>query len=201
LPRLLDTADQTEYGDLVSLALMTGLRQGELLRLRWQDVDFENAAALRVQQTCQWLLREGFIFRQPKSHRSTRPVAVSPATIGRLQQHRIKQLEERVLAGNAYEDRNLVFANALGRPLHPSSLRAKWLDIFDAAGLTGVHFHDLRHAHASLLMAQGVHSKIVSERLGHSSVGITLDTYSHVAPGLQAEAAASLDWLLERKKA
>ena len=133
-------------------------------------------------------------------------MVVTESTYGReererLQQHRIKQLEERLLAGTAYEDRNLVFANTLGLPLHPSTLRQAWLSIVQAAGLKGVRFHDLRHAHASLLVAQGVHSKIVSERLGHSNVGITLDTYSHVAPGLQADAAASLDWLLERKNA
>lgn len=174
LARLLDAAEQTEYGALVALALMSGLRQGELLGLRWQDVDFNNSA-LRVQQTLQWLPPEGFSFRQPRTHRSARPVALSPATKERLQQHRIKQLEGRLLAGTAYDDGNLVFANALGRPLHPSTLRQAWLGIVKAAGLEGVRFHDLRHAHATLLMAQGVHSKIVSERLGHSSVGITLD--------------------------
>jgi integrase len=94
-----------------------------------------------------------------------------------------------------------VFADALGRPINPSTLQQGWLGIVNVAGLEGLRFHDLRHAHASLLMAQSVHPKIVSERLGHSSVSITLDIYSHVAPGLQAEAAAGLDALLQRKKA
>ncbi len=200
LKRLLDAADQTNYGPLVTVALLTGLRTGELLGLRWQDVDFEHAV-LRVQQTCQWLSGEGFIFRQPKSHRSTRPVALSPDTLEILRQSRVRHLEERLAAGTAYEDNGLVYADALGRPIHPSTLRQAWLGIVEAAGLEGFRFHDLRHAHASLLMAQGVHPKIVSERLGHSSVSITLDIYSHVAPGLQAEAAAGLDALLRRKKA
>lgn len=200
LRRLLDAGDQTNFGPLVTVALLTGLRAGELLGLRWQDVDFDNGV-LRVQQTCQWLSGEGFIFRQPKSHRSTRPVALTPGTVEILRRVRVKQLEERLAAGTAYEDQGLVFTDALGRPIHPSTLRQTWLGIVKAAGMERLRFHDLRHAHASLLMAQGVHPKIVSERLGHSSVSITLDIYSHVAPGLQAEAAAGLDALLQRKKA
>ena len=200
LKRLLDVADETDYGALVEVALLTGLRLGELLGLRWQDVDFDQAV-LRVQQTCQWLPRQGFIFRQPKSYRSVRPVALSPDTVERLRQCRVKLLEERLAAGTAYEDNNLVFANALGAPIHPSTLRGAWLRMLKKAGLGHIRFHDLRHAHASLLMAQGVHPKIVSERLGHATVGITLDTYSHVLPGLQREAAAGLDALLQRKKA
>jgi integrase len=197
---LLDAADQTNFGPLVTVALLTGLRTGELLGLRWQDVDFDNCV-LRVQQTCQWIAGEGFIFRQPKSHRSTRPVALSPDTVEILRQRRVASLEERLAAGTAYEDKGLVFADALGRPIHPSTLRQAWLGIVKASGMDRLRFHDLRHAHASLLMAQGVHPKIVSERLGHSSVSITLDIYSHVAPGLQAEAAAGLDALLQRKNA
>lgn len=200
LKRLLDAADQTRYGPLVTVALLTGLRTGELLGLRWQDVDFDNAV-LRVQQTCQWLSGEGFIFRQPKSHRSTRPVALSPDTVETLRGCRVSYLEERLAAGTAYEDNDLVFADALGRPFHPHTVWDGWRRIVKAANLPRLRFHDLRHAHASLLMAQGVHPKIVSERLGHSSVSITLDIYSHVAPNLQADAAAGLDALLKRGKA
>ena len=200
LKRLLDSADQTRYGPLVTVALLTGLRMGELLGLRWQDVDFDNSV-LCVQQTCQWLSGMGFIFRQPKSYRSVRPVALSPDTVERLRQCRVRQLEERLAAGTAYEDKGLVFADALGRPLHPHTLWDAWRRIVKAANLPRLRFHDLRHAHASLLMAQGVHPKIVSERLGHSSVSITLDIYSHVAPNLQADAAAGLDALLKRGKA
>ena len=182
------------------MALLTGLRLGELLGLRWQDVDFDQAV-LRVQQTCQWMPRQGFIFRQPKSYRSVRPVALSPDTVERLRQCRVKLLEERLAAGTAYEDRNLVFANALGAPIHTSTLRGAWLRMLKKAGLDHIRFHDLRHAHVRLLVAQGVYPKIVSEHLGHATVGITLDTYSHVLPGLQREAAAGLDAFLQRKKA
>ena len=196
--RLLAAADETRYGDLIHLAALSGLRQGELMGLRWQDVDLE-AGILHIRQTCQWLPRQGFIFRQPKTYRSARPVALSPASAQRLRQHRLRQLEERLAAGPAYQDGGLVFANALGAPLHPTNLRRTWLRIADRAGLPRLRFHDLRHAHASLLLQQGVHPKIVSERLGHSTVGITLDTYSHVLPGLQAQAANGLDALLANR--
>jgi integrase len=197
--RLLDEADKSPFGTIVRLAVMTGLRQGELLGLRWQDVDLQGGA-LQVRQTCQWLPRQGFIFRQPKSHRSVRPVALSPAAVARLRQHRSGQLEERLAVGPAYEDLGLVFATALGQPMHPSVLRKAWLRMVEKAGLGRLRFHDLRHAHATLMLQQGVHPKIVSERLGHSGVSITLDTYSHVLPGLQAQAAAQLDLLIERAR-
>ena len=196
--RLLATADQTPYGALIYVAAMTGLRQGELLGLRWRDVDLD-AGTLSVRQICQWLPREGFIFRQPKTYRSARPVALSPASADRLRQHRLAQLQERLAAGPAYQDVGLVFANALGAPVHPTNLRRTWLRIAERAGLPRLRFHDVRHAHASLLLQQGVHPKIVSERLGHSTVGITLDVYSHVLPSLQAQAASGLDALLANR--
>lgn len=193
--RLLTEADQTPFGTLVHLAVATGLRQGEILGLRWQDVDLDNGI-VRVRQTCQWLSKEGFIFRQPKTYRSSRPVALSPDAVERLKQHRVLQVEERLAAGSAYQTNDLVFSNGLGEPIHPSNLRKAWLEIVEQAQLGHLRFHDLRHTHASLLLEQGVHPKIVSERLGHSTVGITLDVYSHVTPSLQAEAASQFDDLL-----
>lgn len=196
--RLFAAADETPYGALIHLALMTGLRQGELLGLRWQHVNLESAV-LQVRQTCQWLPREGFIFRQPKTYRSARPVALSPASVERLHRHRVQQLQERLAVGPAYQDNGLVFANARGAPVHPTNLRRAWLQIVGRVGLGHLRFHDLRHTHASLLLQQGIHPKIVSERLGHSSVSITLDTYSHVVPSLQVQAAAGLDELLAKR--
>ena len=194
--RLLRAAEDTPYGALVSLAVMTGLRQGELLGLRWQDVDLR-ADILYVRQTAQRLPGEGITFRPPKTHRSARPVALSPVTIEVLREHRRRQLEQRLLVGAVYEDYGLVFATPLGTPIDSGNLRKAWQRIVKAAGLDHVRFHDLRHAHATLLLQQGVHPKVVSERLGHAGVAITLDTYSHVLPGLQAEAVANLDRVLD----
>lgn len=154
-----------------------------------------DSGLISVRQTCQWLPQQGFIFRQPKTHRSAQPVTVAKGTVERLRQHRVRQLEDRLAAGLGHQDSDLIFANALGEPIHPNSLRDAWAKVAAEAGLQ-LRFHDLRHAHASLLLQQGVHPKIVSERLGHSGVGITLDTYSHALPGLQAEAAARLGDLL-----
>jgi len=180
---------------MIYTAVATGLRLGELTGLRWRDIDLANGV-LSVRQTCQWLSREGFLYRQPKSHRSARPVALSPSTADRLRRHRRAQLEERLSVGPAYLDSDLVFADPVGGPCHPSTLRKAWLGITARAGVSGLRFHDLRHAHASLLLRQGVHPKIFSERLGHSTVGITLDVYSHVIPNLQAEAAKDFDRVL-----
>jgi integrase len=192
---LLAAADGTPYGPLVRLAILTGMRRGELLGLRWGDVDLD-AAVLHVQQSAQRITGQGMIFRQPKTRLSRRAIALSPVAVALLRQHRRRQAETRLLAGSAYEDHGLVFTSGLGSPVEPGNLLRGWTKIIAVAGTPHVRFHDLRHAHATLLLRQGVHPKIVSERLGHASIAITLDTYSHVVPGLQEAAAAQLDALL-----
>lgn len=192
---LLAAADGTPYGPLVRLAVLTGMRRGELLGLRWGDVDLD-AAVLHVQQSAQRITGQGMIFRQPKTRLSRRSIALSPVAVALVRQHRRRQAETRLLAGSAYEDQGLVFTSGLGSPVEPGNLLRGWSKIVAVAGAPHVRFHDLRHAHATLLLRQGVHPKIVSERLGHASIAITLDTYSHVVPGLQEAAAAQLDALL-----
>ncbi len=164
---IIAAAEETPYGALVHTAVLTGLRLGELLGLRWQDVDLK-AGLLQVRQTCQWLPRQGFIFRQPKSYRSARSVALSNVTVAVLRQHRIRQIEHRLTCGLTHQEDVLVFTSTLGRPVHPATLSGAWRRLAKSAGLAHLRFHDLRHAHASLLLQQGVHPKIVSERLGHS---------------------------------
>lgn len=195
LQGLLEAAGKTRLYALIYLAMMTGLRRGELLGLRWEDVDIERRT-LAVRQALQRLTGQGITFRVPKTRSSQRSVALSPETVRTLRAHRQHQLEERLLLGPGYQDHGLVFTTPLGIPLDPANLRRAWEGIVKTAGTIDVRFHDLRHAHATLLLLQGTHPKVVSERLGHSSVRITLDTYSHVLPGLQAEAAANLDHVL-----
>lgn len=192
---LMDAADATPYGCLVHLAVSTGMRLGELLGLPWSAVDLE-ARVLHVHQTLQWLTGQGFTFREPKTQGSRRQIALTPSSVQRLREHRRMQLEQRLLMGSGYNDHDLVFTTALGTPIEPSNLRRTWLRIVKDAGLGHLRFHDLRHAHASLMLQQGVHPKIVSERLGHAGVGITLNVYSHVLPGLQQEAADQFDRVL-----
>jgi integrase len=193
--RLLTAAESTPYGALVHLAIMTGLRLGELLGLKWEDVELETGV-LHVRRTAQWLPRQGTIFREPKTHRSRRPVALDRATVTVVREHRRRQLEEKLGLGPAYRDHGLVFATSVGTPIAPSNLRRAWHRILAEAGVDRVRFHDLRHAHATLLLVQGIHPKVVSERLGHWQVNITLDTYSHVLPHLQTQAAEALARLL-----
>lgn len=114
-----------------------------------------------------------------------------------LRRHRLEQKKERLLMGPEYQDAGLVFCTVKGTPLEAQNVvNRHFKRLLEKADLPRVRFHDMRHTHASLLLQQGVHPKIVSERLGHSNIGITLDTYSHVLPGMQREAAAKLDALL-----
>ena len=194
---LFAAADGTSIGSFVRLAVLTGCRRGELLGLRWSDVDLDRAV-LHIQQTAQRITGSGIVFRQPKTRLSRRAIALSPEAVRVLREHRRAQLEERLRAGSAYVDAGLVFASGLGgTPVEAGTIRRLWTRVVAEAGIGQVRLHDLRHAHASLLLRQGVHPKVVSERLGHASVNITLDTYSHVLPGLQSAAALALDAALE----
>ncbi len=193
--RLLTKAADKPCGAIIHTAVMTGLRRGELLGLRWRDVDLD-AGLLHVVQSAQWLPGQGWSFRQPKTHHGRRPVALAPATVEVLREHRRRQLEDRLALGEAYRDHDLVFATPLGTPIDTSNLRRAWDRIVNAAGLPHLRFHDIRHIHATLMLAGGVHPKVVAERLGHANVGITLDTYSHVLPNLQAQAATGLERML-----
>jgi integrase len=195
--RILEAATRYPYQALIHAAVMTGLRQGEVLGLRWKDLDLD-AGLLYVAQTVQWLPEKGFVFRSPKTSKSRRVVHLSPLTVTRLREHRQRQLEERVLLGPAYRDNDLVFASATGAPIDPANLRRSWKGIINRAEVGHVRFHDLRHAHATLLIQQGEHVKLISERLGHASIGITMDTYGHLLPGMQAQAAARLDALFDK---
>ena len=176
--------------------MLTGLRPGELLGLRWSDVDLDKAS-IAVQQSAGRMPGEGVSFRIPKTRRSRRAVALSRETVAVLRRHRTSQHEERLRAGAAYTDHGLVFQTAIGTPVDPSNLRRVWRSIVKSVGIGHVRFHDLRHTHASLMLKQGTHLKVVSERLGHASIAVTADIYSHVDPGLQAQAAEQLDELFE----
>jgi integrase len=146
---------------------------------------------------CEGLGGRGLFFSEPKTQRSRRGVALSRETAAVLAQHRRRQLESRLNLGPAYEDHDLVFADPLGRPVPPYRLSQRFARVAKAAGVAPLRFHDLRHTSATLLLKAGVHPKVVSERLGHAGVSITLDTYSHVLPGLQEEAADLMDSYLK----
>lgn len=189
--RLLDAARGSRLYLPIVLAVSTGMRRGEILGLRWQDVDL-NAGVIAVRQAAQQT-RAGISFKPPKTAKGRRVVALLELTVEALQQHKVEQAKERLLLGPGYQDHGLVCAQPDGRPWRPDALTNAFAAFVRNAGLPRVRFHDLRHSHATLLLRQGVHPKVVSERLGHATVGITLDTYSHVLPGMQEEAAHKLD--------
>lgn len=192
---LLQAAKGDRLEALYVLALTTGMRQGELLALRWKDVDLE-AATLSVRGT---LSRspEGLTVAEPKTAGSRRHVFLGPIAVDALRRHRVNQTAERLLKAPGWENSDLVFVNEVGKPIEASNLRRRsFRPLLEKAGLPRIRFHDLRHSAATLLLTQGIHPKVVSERLGHSKVSITLDLYSHVTPTLQKEAAMALDALI-----
>jgi integrase len=175
----------------VLLAVTTGMRRGEILALRWRDIDFE-PGVLSVRQSLEET-KAGLAFKEPKSEKARRTIALPELAIEGLRRRKADQARVKLMMGRSYEDHDLVCCQDDGRPLHPTSLTHVFVNLLRRRNLIRVRFHDLRHSHATILLRKGVHPKIVSERLGHSTVGITLDVYSHVMPGMQEEAARKID--------
>lgn len=188
---LLDAVAGDRLEAVYVVGLTTGMRQGELLGLRWADVDLD-ARSARVRTTLH-RTRDGFTFAAPKTARSRRQIALTPTAVGALRRHRARQIEDRLRAGAAWEDHDLVFANAIGQPLHGTYVTTLFRQVLARASLPRIRFHDLRHTAATLLLGRGVHPKIASEMLGHSTIAITLDLYSHVTPTMQREAVDALE--------
>ncbi len=197
VPQFLEAAHETPYYGLFYTALYTGMRLGELLGLRWCDVDLDMASLSVVQA----LYKRSGVCKmvKPKSSHSRRRIALSPSLALLLRDHKAEQQVQRILLGTPLSDSDLVFCHHDGKPLDPGVVSHTFARVLKKAGLPHIRFHDLRHTHATLLLKGGIHPKIVSERLGHANIGITLDTYSHVLPGLQEKAAEHFDNLVERK--
>ncbi|MEW5763314.1 MAG: tyrosine-type recombinase/integrase [Bacillota bacterium] len=188
----LAAAARTEKFALFRVALATGMRLGELLALRWDDVDFD-AGAIQVRRTmADRCMVGGVVFQEPKSAASVRRIPLDPGTVQVLREHKRKQAAVRLKAGEAWQDYGLVFCTKNGTPYTHSDVRRVMRSAAKKAGVRRIRFHDIRHTHASLLLRRGVHPKVVAERLGHASVKTTLDTYSHLLPDTQAAAAAAI---------
>lgn len=189
---LLAAAAGNRFEALYVLALSTGMRQGELLALKWRDVDLEGGS-LQVRATLQYT-NDGYVFSEPKTARSRRRVALPRVALDALRRHAARQLDERLRMGPVWEDMDLVFPNTIGKPMDGIHLmRREFLPLLTRAGLPRIRFHDLRHTAATLLLSKGINPKIVSEMLGHAQVSITLDIYSHVTPHMQQQAADAMD--------
>lgn len=194
---LLAAAEGNRFEALYVLALATGMREGELLALRWRDVDL-HGGSLQVRATLQNTV-DGFVFAEPKTALSRRRIALSKTAIEALKQHRVFQAQERLKLGPAWEDLDLVFPNSIGKPMDAVNLlKYSFYPLLKKAELPQMRFHDLRHTAATLLLGRGINPKIVSEMLGHSQIGITLGLYSHVTPHMQQQAADAMDEALGR---
>ncbi len=192
---LLDAMRPTRMFVPTLLAVMCGMRRGEIVALRWRNVDLDGkviSIAESAEQT-----KEGVRFKPPKSGKA-RTVALSGYVADELRSHRARQAEEQLKLGLRGDEDSFVVAQVDGKHLQPRSLTHEWMRIIQKTALPRIRFHDLRHTHASQMLAAGVHPKIASERLGHSTIGITLDLYSHVMPGMQADAAEQVDAAIRR---
>ena len=196
----LEAAKSTPYYALFHMALFTGMRRSELLALRWSDMDLLMCQAF-VNRTLHRLNNGEIIFGETKTGKSRRMVALSPRTCSVLQEYRQKQEQNRLLAGHPLQESDLVFSHLDGKTLLPDSVTHAFMVLAQRTGLKGIHLHSARHTHATLMLKQGIHPKIVQERLGHATISTTLDLYSHVSPGLQEAAAKRFDELLSTKPA
>lgn len=191
--RLIYALRGTRLYALTLLAAATGLRRGELLGLRWQDVDFK-AGTLAVRQTLEQT-RQGGLRLKPgaKTAGSVRTETIPGFALEALRKHRAQQAEEKLLLGPAYKDHGLVFAQPDGSPLRPDAISNEFRKRARQVGLEGIHLHSLRHSQASILIALGEPVVVVQHRLGHSSPRVTTQVYSHLLPGGDEEAARRLD--------
>ncbi|TCP61247.1 site-specific integrase [Baia soyae] len=193
---LLEGTKNKYFHGAVFFAISTGMRRGEIFGLRWSDVDFKNQT-LSIRQTLQRLKGKGLVFKKSaKNDGSRRSVAISSEIIKLLQVLKATQEECKQNLGVYYQDHDLVFSNEDGTPINVDYVSREFGRSVKKLDIPYVRFHDLRHTHATLLLQQGEHPKIISERLGHSTISITMDIYSHVMPNMQREATDKLDRFL-----
>jgi len=194
--RFLDVARDTDYYVYFATLLYTGLRRGELLALRWRNLDLGNGT-LSVVETAYRLGSGEYRIKEPKTPQSRRSVILPPSLVELFRVYRFDQELLRIQLGISLNADDFVFIRPDGSPINPNAVTLAFRRIIKRAGLKDVRIHDLRHTHASLMLKAGIHPKVVSERLGHANIGITLDLYSHVLPGLQEAAAEKFDRIFE----
>jgi integrase len=189
---LLEAAHGNRFEPLYVLAVTTEMRQGELLGLRWDDVDLKNGV-VRVRRTLS-RHKGHLVLGEPKTKRSRRTVRLTEAAVKAFKEHLACQRKQMERLGDLYEDQGLVFATERGTLVNPANLRKRsFTPHLKKAGLPSIRSHDLRHTCATLLLSRNVNPKNVSEMLGHATIAITIDAYSHVLPNMQESAARALE--------
>jgi len=194
LKTLLETASGNQFYPVIYTAVSTGLRQAELLGLRWRDIDLD----LQSISVCQTLYKRCGVceFKEPKTSHSKRRVSMTAKLADYLSEYKGEKESLSLHLGRLLKPDDLVFSNIEGKPIDPGVLSHSFARLVKQAGLQSVRFHDLRHTFASLMLLRGAKPKVISEALGHSSVAFTMDTYSHIIEGMQEDAMALLDEIL-----
>ena len=190
--RLLEAAQKTRFAALIHLALSTGMRQGELLGLKWLDLDWDRRI-LRIQRQVQRVPKKGMVFGPPKTDAGRRSIRLDGSTLQVLSEHLVQQRLDRFSSGERWQDFDLIFPSSIGTPQSPSNLLKEFKTILREAGVRLIRFHDLRHCAASYMLNQGIPVSDVSKILGHSEPSTTLNIYSHVIPVGQNGGAVYID--------
>jgi integrase len=193
IKQFLEAAKNTPYYTIFYLLLFTGMRRSEVMALRWSDIDFI-LGEIHINRSLH-ILRGGIpYFKAPKSATGRRTVALPPSAQLVLNEYRERRESESIMLDKPMEDNDLLFCDiTTGEPMRAATVSHAWSKLIKKTGMRYIRLHDARHSHASLMLKQGIHPKVVQERLGHSSITITLDIYSHVSPGLQQAAAMRFD--------
>jgi integrase len=192
--RLFEASKDDRLHALWVVLVTSGVRLGEAIGLQWQDLDLSRGS-ITINRSLQRQREAGVVLVEPKTKASRRKVFLAASTMAALDEHRNRQLLERVAAATVWQGGGLIFCRPDGRPLEGSNLSSEFHKLLERAELPRLRIHDLRHTAATLLLAKGVHAKVVQEMLGHTTITITLDTYSHVAQGMHEEAARTMDSL------
>ncbi len=202
--RLLPAIAKDRLAAAIFMSFGTGLRRDEILGLRWQDVDLQEAVLhvkqaltrVRIHDAAKGEAKTSLVFQEPKTEQSRRAIPIPAACLIALRKHKAEQAQEKLLQGQAYQDHGLVFCRPDGRPIDPSDLSRHFGRLLKREGLPSIRLHDARHTFATLLLELGEAPKVVQSLLGHSSVAITLDVYSHVSLELERKAVSKLDAVL-----
>lgn len=191
----LENCDQLRWLVAFTLALHTGMRRGEILALKWKNVDLEQRT-IKIKESLAYTKEKGLIFKSAKTTNSVREIVIPPSLVDLLMKIKEEQKEIKRRMGPSYNNNDLVICTEDGKPIYLRNLLRTFKRIIHRAGVKEITLHDLRHSNATLLMKQGINPKIVSERLGHANVGITLDIYSHTDLEMQKESVYALDRML-----
>lgn len=189
---LLESVREYRLEVLLTVAVVTGMRRGELLALRWANVDFDRKTLL-VLHTVDYIPKYGYVETEPKTKTGKRSISLPSFLMDVLRDHRKKLLERQLKMGETWENRDLVFPDLHGGYFNPGYLDKLFARLLREAGVPHMHFHDLRHSAASILLAMGVNIKVIQELLGHSDIAITLRVYGHLLPSMQDEVVEKWD--------